>query len=216
MIDSPSLFCICFQRKLCQTNMLSCNRVGHGKRRVIIILYKRIEATGVHLCLYDDFTSRQILRIDSDDSDMLAVNRGMEQVQWASKKNEVTAGLAVTDENRCCPCTGTQIIWCQETVGGFIMLAYKVITNIIEQIHCIFPFGQIREIRLGNIFPCDKITALDDAVEVANLLNKAGYKFNLNIIGTGEMENTLKNLIKEKNLMNLLNQQLYVIQMVNQ
>ena len=61
--------------------MLSCNRVGHGKRRVIIILYKRIEAAGVHLCLYDDFTFRQILRIDSDDSDMLAVNRGMEQVQ---------------------------------------------------------------------------------------------------------------------------------------
>lgn len=42
----------------------------------------------------------------------------------------------------------------------------------------------------------------DDAIKVANLLNKAGYKFNLNIIGTGEMECTLKNLIKEYNLEN--------------
>lgn len=150
-----------------QTDMLSCHRVGHCKLAAAVILNERIEAARVHLRLKYDFTVRNIIGIDTEDSDMLAVDRRMEEIQPAVILDEIRARLTVRHNDRLFPAAVYKVIDGQKAVGAAALLTDEIIASVADDIGGVLPFQLIRKIRLGYILPGNKVAALDYAGEIS-------------------------------------------------
>ena len=71
--------------------MLSVQGVRHSKLSVLIILNEGIEASGVHLCLQNDLALFYIIGVDFHDTDVLSVNRSVEEVKIVFVIDEITS-----------------------------------------------------------------------------------------------------------------------------
>ena len=69
--------------------MLSVHGVGHCKLSVTEILYKRIEAAAVHVCLEHNLAVYDVICIYFDDTNMLSANGSVHKVQLITVHDEI-------------------------------------------------------------------------------------------------------------------------------
>lgn len=85
--------------------MLSVNRVGHCKLVIHVILDKGIETASVDIGLKHDLAICNLFGIDFHQSDMLAVNWRVKEVELSVVNNKVRARLAIFNQNRLFSCS---------------------------------------------------------------------------------------------------------------
>ena len=148
--------------------MLAVDCIGHRKGVGVEILKEGVETTCVHLRLKDHLAPSDILGVDVQKSDMLAVVRRVDKVKFTAVEDEVATRLAVCEEDGRFPLLCDKVIGSEEAVvfARLIILADEVKDLVTDDIGGILPLGLVDKIGRTDIFPSEKVNALDDAGKV--------------------------------------------------